>query len=136
MWKKWPTPIRGECCSVIRLEGVRKVTKNMVPLSYTPRIEAIFFSETFVTINQITQLHIPENSNHNVKLQHPVALRRSDFTFRHFFCRLCATPAVAWWLRHYAASRKVAGSSPDEVDFLKFTYSFRPHYGPVGRLSL
>jgi hypothetical protein len=23
------------------------------------------------------------------------------------------------WLRHYAASRKVAGSSPDEVDFLK-----------------
>jgi hypothetical protein len=25
---------------------------------------------------------------------------------------------VAKWLRHYAASRKVAGSSPDEVDFL------------------
>jgi hypothetical protein len=24
-------------------------------------------------------------------------------------------------LRHYAASRKVAGSSPDEVDFLKLT---------------
>jgi hypothetical protein len=23
------------------------------------------------------------------------------------------------WLRHDAASRKVAGSSPDEVDFLK-----------------
>jgi hypothetical protein len=25
--------------------------------------------------------------------------------------------AVAYWLRHYAASRKVAGSRPDEVDF-------------------
>jgi hypothetical protein len=29
--------------------------------------------------------------------------------------------AVMWWSRHYAASRKVAGSSPDEVDFFKFT---------------
>jgi hypothetical protein len=26
--------------------------------------------------------------------------------------------AVAQWLRYYAASRKVAGSSPDEVGFL------------------
>jgi hypothetical protein len=26
--------------------------------------------------------------------------------------------AVASWLRHYAANRKVEGSSPDEVDFL------------------
>jgi hypothetical protein len=34
--------------------------------------------------------------------------------------------AVAYWLRHYAASRKVAGSSPDEVDFLN-----RPN--PSGR---
>jgi hypothetical protein len=25
--------------------------------------------------------------------------------------------AVAWWLRHYASSREVAGSSPNEVDF-------------------
>jgi hypothetical protein len=30
-------------------------------------------------------------------------------------------------LRHYAISRKVAGSSPDEVDFFSF---FQPHYGP------
>jgi hypothetical protein len=28
------------------------------------------------------------------------------------------------------ASRKATGSSPDEVDFFKLTYSFRPHYGP------
>jgi hypothetical protein len=28
----------------------------------------------------------------NIKLQHPVALRRSDFAFR-FFCSLCATSA-------------------------------------------
>jgi hypothetical protein len=34
-------------------------------------------------------------------------------------------------LRHYPISRKVAGSSPDEVDFFfQFTYSFQPHYGP------
>jgi hypothetical protein len=32
-------------------------------------------------------------------------------------------------LRHDAVSRKVAGSCPDEVDFLKLT-SFRPHCGP------
>jgi hypothetical protein len=25
--------------------------------------------------------------------------------------------AVAWWLRHYATNRKVAGSIPDEVNF-------------------
>jgi hypothetical protein len=25
------------------------------------------------------------------------------------------------WLRHYATSRKVAGSNPDEVDFFQFT---------------
>jgi hypothetical protein len=24
--------------------------------------------------------------------------------------------AVAWWLRHYATNRKVAGSIPDEVN--------------------
>jgi hypothetical protein len=30
--------------------------------------------------------------------------------------------AVAEWLRHYATSRKVAGSIPDEVnEFFKFT---------------
>jgi hypothetical protein len=29
--------------------------------------------------------------------------------------------AIAQWLRHYAASRKVAGSSHDEVNFLKLT---------------
>jgi hypothetical protein len=32
---------------------------------------------------------------------------------------------------HSATSRKVAGSSPDEVDFFQFTYSFQQHYGPV-----
>jgi hypothetical protein len=35
--------------------------------------------------------------------------------------------AVAQWLRHYAASRKVAGSSPDEVDL----FLNRPN--PFGR---
>jgi hypothetical protein len=28
---------------------------------------------------------------------------------------------VVYWLRHYATSWKVAGSSPDEVDFFKLT---------------
>jgi hypothetical protein len=32
-------------------------------------------------------------------------------------------------LKHYATKRKVAGSRPDEVDFFKFTSSFRSHYG-------
>jgi hypothetical protein len=26
-------------------------------------------------------------------------------------------PKIAWWLRHYATNRKVAGSIPDEVNF-------------------
>jgi hypothetical protein len=33
-------------------------------------------------------------------------------------------------LGHYATSWKVAGSSPDEVDFFRFKWSFQPHYGP------
>jgi hypothetical protein len=36
--------------------------------------------------------------------------------------------AVQQWLRHYATSRKVAGSTPDVVkDFYQFTLSFQPH---------
>jgi hypothetical protein len=32
---------------------------------------------------------------------------------------------------HYATSRKVAGSSPDEIiGFFQFAESFQPHYGP------
>jgi hypothetical protein len=31
---------------------------------------------------------------------------------------------------HYATSRKVAESSPDDVDFFQLTKSFQPHYGP------
>jgi hypothetical protein len=43
--------------------------------------------------------------------------------------------AVASWLSHYATSRKVAGSSPDEVDFL--TDEILPSaLWPWGRLSL
>jgi hypothetical protein len=35
------------------------------------------------------------------------------------------------WLRHYAASRKVVGLRPDEVnDFFQFTQSFLLHCGP------
>jgi hypothetical protein len=34
-------------------------------------------------------------------------------------------------MRHYATSRKVGGSIPDEViEFFKFTSSFQPQYGP------
>jgi hypothetical protein len=34
-------------------------------------------------------------------------------------------------LRHYASSRKFAGSIPDEViGFFRLNYSFQPHYGP------
>jgi hypothetical protein len=38
------------------------------------------------------------------------------------------------WLRHYATSRKVVGSSPDEVDFFS-VYLIRPHYRPGVDLS-
>jgi hypothetical protein len=34
-------------------------------------------------------------------------------------------------LRHYASSRKVAGSILDVIGFLQLTQSFQPHYGPV-----
>jgi hypothetical protein len=29
--------------------------------------------------------------------------------------------AVAYWLRHYATSRELSGSSPDEVDFFNLS---------------
>jgi hypothetical protein len=32
---------------------------------------------------------------------------------------------MASWLRHYATSRKVAGSSPDEVDIFSLPIHFR-----------
>jgi hypothetical protein len=38
-----------------------------------------------------------------------------------FEIRLIFEMYEIWRLRHYAASRKVAGSSPDEVDFFKLT---------------
>jgi hypothetical protein len=35
------------------------------------------------------------------------------------------------WSKHYTASRKVAGSSPDGiVEISQFTQTFRPHCGP------
>jgi hypothetical protein len=43
---------------------------------------------------------------------------------------------VAYWLRHYAASRKVAGSSPDEVDFFLIHLILPAAICPWGRLSL
>jgi hypothetical protein len=33
-------------------------------------------------------------------------------------------------LRHYAASQKITVSSPDEVEFLRFTYFLQLHHGP------
>jgi hypothetical protein len=44
---------------------------------------------------------------------------------------LIRTGARYRWLRHYAASRKIAGSIPDEV-----TNSFQQQYGPWGEPSL
>jgi hypothetical protein len=34
-----------------------------------------------------------------------------------FLSRVHSGHAVAYWLRHYATNRKVAGSIPDEVNF-------------------
>jgi hypothetical protein len=38
------------------------------------------------------------------------------------------------WLRHYATSQKVTGSSPDEVDFLNYLILQAPLW-PWGRLT-
>jgi hypothetical protein len=47
-----------------------------------------------------------------------------DFAFRNILLFMFL---LGW---HYATSLKVAGSSPDEVDFFQLTYSFQPYYGP------
>jgi hypothetical protein len=55
---------------------------------------------------------------------------------RHLPCTciriyLSVQRTVLSWLRHYATSRKVADSNPDEViGFFQFAYCFQPHYGP------
>jgi hypothetical protein len=38
--------------------------------------------------------------------------------------------AVAYWLRHYATNRQVAGSIPDGVIGIFQWQPFPPHYGP------
>jgi hypothetical protein len=43
--------------------------------------------------------------------------------------------AVALWLRHYAINRKVAGSRPDEVNFLNLP-NHSDRIRPWGSLSL
>jgi hypothetical protein len=50
------------------------------------------------------------SANSKIKFQHFGTLQRS-------------------WLKHYATSRKVAGSSPDEVHFFNWPNP-QPHYGP------
>jgi hypothetical protein len=45
-------------------------------------------------------------------------------------CSICLLMGNVFQLGHYATSRKVAGTSPDEVDFFQFTQSFQPHYAP------
>jgi hypothetical protein len=58
----------------------------------------------------------------------PVIVTSLHITSVLFYLRTRGS-VVAW--RHYATSRKVAGSSPDGVDFFfQFTLSFQPHYGP------
>jgi hypothetical protein len=53
--------------------------------------------------------------NHKVRSQYLLYFAQSK---SGNFVILLAQVSIAWWLRHYAASRKVASSSPDEVDFL------------------
>jgi hypothetical protein len=48
-----------------------------------------------------------------------------------FFCSICGSDTTVimknYWLRHYATSRKVVGSRPDEAnEFFQFTQSFQP----------
>jgi hypothetical protein len=44
-----------------------------------------------------------------------VIFGRTDSFLRH--CKSAGGAQWRSWLRHYATSRKIAGSSPDEVDF-------------------
>jgi hypothetical protein len=44
--------------------------------------------------------------------------------------------AVAYWLRHYATSRKVAGSRPDEMNFFFNLHNPSGDTTPWGLLSL
>jgi hypothetical protein len=48
-----------------------------------------------------------------------------------YVCREVWRHAAAYWLRLCVTSRKVSGSSSDEVvEFLLYTESCQPHYGP------
>jgi hypothetical protein len=56
--------------------------------------------------------------------------------FLGFCCQLWICIEVPQWLRYYAASQKVAVSSPDEVDFLLIALILPAALWPWGRLSL
>jgi hypothetical protein len=78
---------------------------------------------------------IPVRDNRSVSLRDPLSLVFNGTpgpgglfpwgkaTHYHFVSRLkIVGHAVALWLRHYATSRKAAGSIPDEVnEFVQFT---------------
>jgi hypothetical protein len=51
-----------------------------------------------------------------------------EVTFSGLHISMLISTATCFVLGHYATSRKVAGSSPDEVGFFQFTYSFQTHF--------
>jgi hypothetical protein len=96
---------------------------------YTPKMEAICSSETSVDFNWTARRYIPEDRALHT---HRCVNLKCNTVFYLFFreksCLSCCYfgsvgHAERSWLRGYATSQKVAGSSPDEVTGFFFNWT-------------